>query len=101
MASRMRELGEAGRLEEFLRLDSRMHALILRASGNEMFAALTEVVGEVLAGRTHLGLMPEAPVAEALDEHEAVARAVAAGDAVDAERAMAALVGEVRAALTP
>ncbi|MBE7701598.1 FadR family transcriptional regulator [Oerskovia sp. Sa1BUA8] len=98
-ATRMRELGEAGRLEEFLQLDIRLHALLLRSSGNEMFAALTDVVGEVLAGRTHLGLMPQAPVAEALDEHEAVARAVAAGDPVEAERAMAALVGEVRAAL--
>jgi DNA-binding FadR family transcriptional regulator len=99
VAARMRLLGEAGDLEEFLALDVRMHELLLRSSGNEMFGALAEVVAEVLSGRTHLGLMPAAPVPEALDQHEAVAHAVAAGDADAAEAAMAAIVGEVRAAL--
>ncbi|QJW35556.1 FadR/GntR family transcriptional regulator [Cellulosimicrobium protaetiae] len=98
-AARMRMLGEAGDLEEFLALDVRFHELLLRASGNEMFGALAGVVAAVLSGRTHLGLMPASPVPEALDQHEAVARAVADGDARAAEAAMAAIVGEVRAAL--
>jgi DNA-binding FadR family transcriptional regulator len=38
-------------------------------------------------------------VPEALDQHEAVARAVAGGDPRAAEAAMAAIVGEVRTAL--
>ncbi|WP_265521645.1 FadR/GntR family transcriptional regulator [Oerskovia flava] len=101
LADRMRELGEAGRLEEFLELDVRMHAVLLRSSGNEMFAALTGVVAAVLAGRTHLGLMPHEPVDEALALHEEVARAVSAADPVRAEAAMARLVGEVRTALDP
>ena len=98
-ATRMRMLGEAGDLEEFLALDVRFHELLLRASGNEMFGALAGVVAAVLSGRTHLGLMPASPVPEALDQHEAVARAVADGDPRAAEAAMAAIVGEVRAAL--
>ncbi|MFE6233666.1 FadR/GntR family transcriptional regulator [Cellulosimicrobium sp. NPDC057862] len=98
-AARMRMLGEAGDLEEFLALDVRFHELLLRASGNEMFGALAGVVAAVLSGRTHLGLMPASPVPEALDQHEAVARAVADGDPRAAEAAMAAIVGEVRAAL--
>ncbi len=99
LAARMRLLGEAGDLEEFLGLDVRFHELLLRASGNEMFGALAGVVAAVLSGRTHLGLMPASPVPEALDQHEAVARAVADGDAGAAEAAMAAIVGEVRGAL--
>ncbi|GAA4735886.1 FCD domain-containing protein [Isoptericola chiayiensis] len=99
LAARMRVLGSAGDLEEFLTLDIRMHELLLRASGNEMFGALADVVAEVLSGRTHLGLMPASPEPEALDQHEAVARAVRDGDAPAAEQAMAALVGEVRRAL--
>ncbi|NNU26842.1 FadR/GntR family transcriptional regulator [Isoptericola sediminis] len=99
LAARMRVLGVRGDLEDFLALDIRMHELLLRASGNEMFAALSGVVAEVLAGRTHLGLMPPSPAAEALDQHEAVARAVASGDAPAAETAMSAIVGEVRRAL--
>ncbi|MGW6228398.1 FadR/GntR family transcriptional regulator [Cellulosimicrobium cellulans] len=98
-AARMRMLGEAGDLEEFLALDVRFHELLLRASGNEMFGALAGVVAAVLSGRTHLGLMPASPLPEALDQHEAVARAVADGDPRAAEAAMAAIVGEVRAAL--
>jgi len=98
-AARMRRLGEVGELEEFLALDVRFHELLLRASGNEMFGALAGVVAAVLSGRTHLGLMPASPVPEALDQHEAVARAVADGDAHAAEAAMSAIVGEVRRAL--
>jgi DNA-binding FadR family transcriptional regulator len=99
LSTRMRRCGEAGALEEFLDLDVRMHELLLRSSGNEMFGALADVVAEVLSGRTHLGLMPASPLPEALDQHEAVARAVASGDAAAAEAAMHAIVGEVRRTL--
>ena len=99
IAARMRMLGEAGDLEEFLGLDVRMHELLLRSSGNEMFGAMADAVAAVLSGRTHLGLMPPSPVPEALDQHEAVARAVADGDVAGAEAAMGRIVGEVRRAL--
>lgn len=98
LASQMRLLGEAGHLDEFLELDIRFHAGILRASGNEMFAALTDVVAEVLTGRTHHGLMPPQPRPEALAGHEAVARAVRDADPAAAEAAMTVIVQEVRRA---
>jgi DNA-binding FadR family transcriptional regulator len=100
-ARRLRELGEAGHGdgEEFLELDIRMHELLMRSSGNELFSALADVVAVVISGRTHLGLMPAHPEPEALDAHEAVALAVASGDGAAAEEAMARIVREVRGAL--
>ncbi len=101
IAARMRELGEAGEgnHEEFLTLDVHMHELLLRSSGNELFGALADVVAAVLAGRTSLGLMPARPKPSALAAHEAVARAVAEGDAEAAEAAMESIVDEVQNAL--
>ncbi|MFI6423824.1 FadR/GntR family transcriptional regulator [Promicromonospora sp. NPDC050880] len=101
-AARLRELGESGQGDgaRFLELDIRMHELLLRNSGNELFSALADVVAVVISGRIHLGLMPAYPVPEALDAHEEVARAVAAGDDLAAEEAMARIVREVRGALT-
>lgn len=99
LTARMRHLGEEGRLSEFMELDIEFHARLLRASGNEMFAALTDVVAEVLRGRTEHGLMPAHPEEEALAAHERVAEAVRAGDAAAAEAAMSRITDEVRRAL--
>ena len=101
IAQRMRELGDAGEadLDEFRVIDVRMHELLLRHSGNELFGALSDVVAAVISGRTALGLMPSTPDAEALAAHETVARAVANGDAEGAFAAMTAIVSEVQAAL--
>ncbi|MEE1621447.1 FadR/GntR family transcriptional regulator [Zafaria sp. Z1313] len=99
LAGELRRLGEAGDLEGFLAVDTAFHRLLLEESGNSMFAALHEVVAEVLAGRTHQGLMPFNPREIALKRHEEVAAAVAAGDCAAAERHMQELVDEVRAAL--
>ncbi|TWH19076.1 DNA-binding FadR family transcriptional regulator [Prauserella rugosa] len=99
LGGEMRRLGEAGLLEEFLDVDIAFHTLLLEASGNEMFTALADVVAVVLRGRTQLGLMPHHPVPEALEAHEGVAAAVAAGRERDAEDAMRDLLGEVRDAM--
>ncbi|MGP5164788.1 FadR/GntR family transcriptional regulator [Arthrobacter rhombi] len=99
LAQQLRSLGEAGELEKFLAVDIAFHSLLLRASGNSMFAELEGVVAEVLSGRTHQGMMPFHPREEALAEHEAVAVAVADADGPGAERHMQVLVDEVRAAL--
>ncbi|WP_242496443.1 FadR/GntR family transcriptional regulator [Xylanimonas protaetiae] len=101
VAARLRALGDAGEGDhaEFLAADVAMHELLLCASGNELFGALSGVVAAVLSGRTSLGLMPASPHPVALDAHEAVARAVAAGDAEGARRAMAVVVDEVQQAL--
>lgn len=99
LAARLRELGEAGRLDDFLVVDVEFHTLVLRASHNEMFAALSDVVAEVLAGRTSHGMMPPHPREEALAAHEALAAAVAARDAAGARAASERVVREVASAL--
>ena len=96
LAAEMRRSGEAGELEMFLELDIEFHSLMLRASCNEMFAALIDVVAEVLAGRTHHGLMPALPADEALEAHERIAQAVADHDPVAAEAGMHDALFEVR-----
>lgn len=99
LAAELRSLGEAGELDAFLQADIRFHTLLLRASGNEMFASLQDVVAEVLTGRTRQGLMPPTPTEEALRGHELVAAAVAAGDDCAALAHMTALLEEVRQAV--
>ncbi|WP_434538396.1 FadR/GntR family transcriptional regulator [Aestuariimicrobium sp. Y1814] len=99
LAAQLRTLGEAGRIEEFLAADVDYHALLLQASGNEMFSSLTGVVGEVLAGRTEHGLMPRCPRPEALDLHERVAAAVQIGEVLGAEVSMRELLTEVQEAI--
>ncbi|GLU49076.1 FadR/GntR family transcriptional regulator [Nocardiopsis ansamitocini] len=91
--------GAAGDLEAFLDLDIQFHRLVLRLSGNEMFAGLSGVVAEVLAGRTAYDLMPHHPRPEALRLHTHVAAAVRDGLPAVAEAAMRAIVDEVVEAL--
>jgi DNA-binding FadR family transcriptional regulator len=86
LAGQMWAAGGAGDLEQFLALDTRFHKLVLISSGNEMFGKLGSVVEEVLAGRTHHGLMPERPHEDALQLHVDVASAIQRG-APDAARA--------------
>ncbi|MFT0848368.1 FCD domain-containing protein [Actinomycetaceae bacterium L2_0104] len=98
LASEMRRTGEAGQLTEFLAYDIEFHSLLLRSCGNELFAALSDVVAVVLQGRTELGLMPAQPKPEALAGHEAVAQAVFQGDAKAARLAMEGILQEVHEA---
>ena len=95
----LRRLGESGELETFLVVDIEFHALILEASGNDMFCALREVITEVLTGRTHQGLMPHNPREHALRTHEQAAFAIRDGDAATAEACMASLLAEVSSAV--
>lgn len=99
LAARMRWLGEAGRLQDFMAVDVDFHRLLLTSSQNMMFEALGDVVAEVLTGRTQQGLMPRHPQPEALDAHEQVARCVAERDPAGARAHMQLLVDEVRRAL--
>ena len=74
------------KLEEYLVHDVAFHRVILRASGNEMFARLGDVVAEVLSGRTHHDVMFEDPDPSAVTLHVQVAEAVREGDAARAEK---------------
>ena len=95
LAAEMRRTGEAGQLHEFLIHDIEFHATLLKNCGNELFAALSDLVAVVLHGRTELGLMPAQPKEEALAGHEAVAEAVFRGDAAGARAAMEGILQEV------
>lgn len=99
IAAQMRAVGEAGLRAEYLTLDIAFHTCLLRASRNEMFAALTDVVAEVLAGRTHLGQIPREPRAVSLDAHDAVAQAVLDGDGPAAEHLMREMMTDARASV--
>lgn len=97
IAGRMRVAIEDGLSEEYLALDIEFHAAVLRASRNEMFAALTDVFSEVLVGRTHEGRLQREPGAESLDGHDAVAASILSGDADEAERVMREIMTAARA----
>jgi len=95
LAEELEETGAAGDLRTFLEHDVAFHKLLLEASGNVMFAGLTEVVEEVLRGRTDHHLMPLEPKPEARRLHQMVARAVASGEAEVARAAMTTICLEV------
>jgi DNA-binding FadR family transcriptional regulator len=86
--------GRSGDLDAYLLADKVFHRTMLEASGNEMFRALYDVVAEVLAGRTHHGMMPSTPNPAAIELHDEVARAVRLRDEAAAERAMRAIIDE-------
>ena len=98
ISAELRRTGEAGDLTTFMRHDIAFHRLLLQLSGNEMFAALSDVIAVVLQGRTELGLMPEKPKPEALALHDQVADAVYRGDVDAARVAMLGILDEVREA---
>ena len=91
--------GRSGDLESYLLADKIFHQTMLEASGNEMFRALSGVVAELLAGRTHHGLMPAVPVTAAIELHAEVARAIRMGEPEAAERAMRAIIDEANEAI--
>jgi DNA-binding FadR family transcriptional regulator len=95
IAEQMEASGAAGDLRTFLEQDVAFHRLLLRASGNVMFSGLSDVVEEVLRGRTDHDLMPPEPKQEARRLHQVVAEAVAGGEAEVARFAMTAICAEV------
>ena len=99
LAATIRTKGTAGNVASYLDDDIAFHRLILEASQNDTFKALTEVVAEVLSGRARLTGQVQVPQPEALELHERVAGAIATGDATAAESSMRELVAEVRGAL--
>ena len=99
LAEEMERSGAAGDLRTFLEQDVAFHRLLLRASGNVMFARLGDVVEEVLRGRTDHDLMPSEPKREARRLHQVVAEAVAGGEGEVARFAMTAICAEVVADL--
>ena len=99
LAAAIRAKGATGNVASYLDDDIAFHSLVLEASHNDTFKALTGIVAEVLSGRARLTGRVQVPQPEALELHERVAGAVAAGDAATAESSMRDLVAEVRGAL--
>ena len=97
--SDMQVHARTGHLEPYLRADQTFHRVLLEASGNEMFAALVDVVAEVLSGRTQHGMMPARPNPEAVALHDDVARAVRLGDVALAQALMTSIIDEAADAL--
>jgi DNA-binding FadR family transcriptional regulator len=91
--------GRSGDLRAYLDADITFHRTLLTASGNEMLAALADVVAEVLTGRTTHGLMPATPEPAAVRLHADVAQAVQARDEVAAHRAMTEIISEATASM--
>jgi DNA-binding FadR family transcriptional regulator len=92
LAAQMWAAGKNGDEEQFLRLDIDFHRSVLRASGNDMFLKLSELVAEVLAGRHHYGLMPHYPDENALQGHVDVAQAIQRADGAAAREAMVGIM---------
>jgi len=85
--------------DEYLAHDRDFHRVLLEASGNPLFAALSSAVAEALNGRTVHALMPDTANPEAIRLHEEVAAAVRRGDAAAAEQAMRHIVEEADSAV--
>ena len=99
LAAAIRAKGATGNVASYLDDDIAFHSLVLEASHNDTFKALTGIVAEVLSGRARLTGRVQVPQPEALELHERVAGAIAAGNAATAESSMRDLVAEVRGAL--
>jgi len=84
---------------EYLGHDIDFHRTLLLASANPMLAGLSEVVAEVLAGRTRHSLMPHVADPEAVRLHGVVASSIQAGDPEGAEEAMRSIVAETATAI--
>ncbi|WP_091675487.1 FadR/GntR family transcriptional regulator [Amycolatopsis marina] len=96
LADQLASTAQDADLQAFLEHDIAFHHLVLTASGNPMFGQLSEVVAEVLTGRTGHGLMPQRPQPEAVRLHVEVAVAIVAGQPDRAERAMRDIVVQAR-----
>lgn len=96
----MSATSRAANSDAYLAHDSDFHRTLLAASGNPMLRSMSEIVVEVLAGRTRHALMPHRADPEAIRLHGVVASSIQAGDARAAEQAMLEIVTESAAAMT-
>ncbi|GGI13506.1 hypothetical protein GCM10007377_06300 [Galliscardovia ingluviei] len=94
-AAQLRLYGLDNQLEQFHEIDQKFHSTILQASHNDLFATLSETIDIVLAGRVEIGLYPPQPKVSAIENHEAVANAIAEQNPEQARIAMRRIVDEV------
>lgn len=90
----MSSTSRAADTDAYLAHDSDFHRILLTASGNPLLRAMSQIVVEVLEGRTRHSLMPHVAETEAIRLHGVVASSIQMGDADAAEAAMRAIVSE-------
>jgi DNA-binding FadR family transcriptional regulator len=95
----MATTAKSGDLEAYLHHDIVFHTTLLAASRNEMYAGLSDLVAEVLTGRTRHHLMPATPEAQAIRLHGDVAAAVQNGDGQAAAEGLHAIISEANEAI--
>ncbi|MFT9322255.1 FadR/GntR family transcriptional regulator [Bifidobacterium aquikefiri] len=100
LAREMRKAGESGDLDDFHAMDIEFHSLLLKYSGNDLFAALSDIVATILRGRVEIGLYPQRPEPEALAAHEEVAEGIWRSDPSVAREGMRRIVDEVDEAIS-
>jgi DNA-binding FadR family transcriptional regulator len=93
-AATMRARAAVGDRAGFLEADVRFHRTLLTMCGNLLFAQLGPVTEELLRGRAEMRLLPAAPDPGDAARHDAVAIAIAARRADEAESAMRLVVRE-------
>lgn len=89
LAQRIVELAgqDAGNSEAFQEADLEFHALMIEASDNEMFIALTQPILDIMSGRSIYGIMPDDPHVDTMKIHLDLAQAIADGEPDAAEDA--------------
>jgi DNA-binding FadR family transcriptional regulator len=100
LAEQMQQAADKGDLDHFHELDIQFHSLLLKNSGNELFAALSDTISTILKGRVELGMYPRAPRPEALAAHIGAAHGVWSGNADEARNSMRSIVEEVADAIS-
>ena len=98
LAAQMREAA-AGDRAAFAEADTQFHRILLRASGNEMFASLDQAIGEVIRGRSEHGMMPKHPTETSVLRHEVIAHAILEGRGDDARDAMVQIMNRTASEL--
>ena len=99
LAARLAELEStpSPRVGEELETDLRFHTLILRASGNEMLAALAPSLVAMLKGKSVFGSRKRDPISGTTQLHMELARAIDAGLADAAESTSRTILDRTRA----
>ena len=92
LRSLYRRLGLAADLETYIEADLPFHAAILKASHNELLMGLSSTLEVALRAGLRITSRTEAGPASSLLLHQAVAEAITAGNAREAETAMQALI---------
>lgn len=101
LAQTLARLSQGPTSAEFHAADSEFHTLLLEASGNDMFRALTKILQTSLTSRVQRDEFPATPSKQAIDSHVAVANAIGTKDAGLAFQLMVAMLAKLRTELFP